>query len=112
MKTIARFAMAALCLSGAVALAADDMPACAKDSKAAPMRDRMGKMNAEMKRIHETKDPAERSKLMDEHMKKMHEGMGDMRMKGGAGKECRMEMMDGMMGQMKEHRRAMQEPGG
>ncbi len=109
MKTMSRIMMACLCLYGAAALAG---PMCSKDPKAASMNANMDKMQAEMKRIQETKDPAQRGKLMDEHMKQMHEGMGEMRKKGMGGKECRMEMMDGMMGQMQEHRRAMQEPGG
>ena len=66
------------------------------------MMDHMAQMQAEMKRIHEAKDPAEREKLMREHVKHVQEGMQMMRGMGGqhgAGRqgvptmEQRMEMM-------------------
>lgn len=97
----------------------------------AQMQTRMQEMRALMERIHGTSDPAERQRLMTEHMQAMREGMTMMgRMMGGgmmggrgAGQcaendtECRMRQMQGeqrmmgermgmmqtMMGQMMEH---------
>lgn len=91
------------------------------------MQARMKEMQATMVRIHKATDPAERERLMQEHMKQMHEMMGDMHgmmgagmmagagMKGGDGKgkempmtdqqgmmEKRLDMMQGMMEQMME----------
>ncbi|HJR70323.1 MAG TPA: hypothetical protein VKA43_09815 [Gammaproteobacteria bacterium] len=94
------------------------------------MQDRMLEMRALMGRIHDASDPAERRRLMDEHMRVMQEGMAMMgNMMGGRvgpqpGAACaasdtrcemqrmqgeqqamqqRMGMMHGMMGQMMEH---------
>lgn len=79
-----------------------------------PMTERMKQMQGEMQRIHETKDPAEQAKLMQDHMKHMQEGMQMMRGMGGAGRqgmpmmEQRMDMMQMMMEQMMQHQEMMQ----
>lgn len=78
--------------------------------------DRMQDMHKMMERIQQSKDPAERQRLMQEHMEQMQKMMGDMHGmmdKGmGAGMsaedrqkmmEKRMNMMQGMMEQMMEH---------
>lgn len=78
--------------------------------------DRMQEMHKMMERIHQSKDPAERQRLMQEHMEQMHKMMSDMQgMMGkgtGAGMSAedrqqmmqkRMDMMQGMMEQMMEH---------
>ncbi len=80
-----------------------------------PKMDLMQKMQGQMQRIRETKDPAERRKLMDEHQKSMQEGMNMMHGMMGGGKpaaggmkpearmgmmEQRMDMMQMMMEQM------------
>jgi len=78
--------------------------------------DRMQEMHKTMERIQQSKDPAERQRLMQEHMEQMQKMMGDMHgMMGkgmGAGMsaedrqkmmENRMDMMQGMMDQMMEH---------
>ena len=94
------------------------------------MQDRMLEMRALMGRIRDASDPAERRRLMNEHMRAMREGMAMMgNMMGGRagpqqGPACaasdtrcemqrmqgeqqamqqRMGMMQGMMGQMMEH---------
>lgn len=94
------------------------------------MQERMLEMRALMGRIHDASDPAERRRLMDEHMRAMQEGMAMManmmggRMGSQQGPGCaesdtrcemqrmqgeqqamrqRMSMMQGMMGQMMEH---------
>ena len=43
--------------------------------QAAAMHEMHDKHQKEMKQIHGTKDPAKRQKLMDKHMKEMHEHM-------------------------------------
>jgi hypothetical protein len=85
----------------------------------AQMQAKMREMQALMERLHATQDPAERERLMDEHMKSMSEAMammdkmaGGRRMGQGGGPEmrqcpagdatCRMDQMQsqqGMMGQ-------------
>ncbi len=77
---------------------------------------RMQDMQKTMERAQLSTDPAERQRLMQEHMDQMHKMMGDMRgmMGMGAGggmsaedrqqmMEKRMDMMQGMMEQMMEH---------
>lgn len=68
----------------------------------------MDEMHRTMERIQQSQDPAERQRLMDEHMKQMHKMMDDMH--GMMGKEMdgkmmqkRMDMMQGMMEQMMGH---------
>jgi len=55
-------------------------------------RARMNTMHAQMDRIHQTTDPVERQRLLEEHWKTMDEQMADMRTMEG--------MMGGMMGGM------------
>lgn len=55
-------------------------------------RRQMQKMLAQMDEIRETKDPAVRQRLMDEHMRTMHDALQSMRGTGGP-------MMMNMMGQ-------------
>jgi hypothetical protein len=127
----------AIAFVGAVmhgSLHAQDKPAAkppagsAIDRDLQPMIDHMKKMVAEMERIQQTTDPAERQKLMVEHMKQMHQGMGMMRGMGGPAMgmmhggmrghhrptgpdqrmqwmEHRMDMMQTMMEQMMQHQR-------
>ena len=85
----------------------------------------MQKMQDEMRRIRATTDPAERRRLMDEHMKSMQQMMPMMSQMGGMGAmggmgggpgpgpgnpeqrmqmmEMRMDMMHKMMDQMLQH---------
>jgi hypothetical protein len=127
----------AIALVGAVthgSLHAQDKPAAKPPAGSAidrdwqPMIDHMKKMVAEMERIQQTTDPMERQKLMAEHMRQMHQGMGMMRGMGGpamgmmhggmrghqrpAGPdhrmqwmEYRMDMMHTMMEHMMQHQR-------
>ncbi|MEW5864046.1 MAG: hypothetical protein AB1773_10705 [Pseudomonadota bacterium] len=93
------------------------------------MLERMKQMQAQMDRIHKVADPAERHKLMAEHMNSMHETMQMMRgmsgammmgmgggamMGGGRGHspemmEMRMDMMQMMMEQMMQHQQMMEQ---
>jgi len=69
-----------------LALIAHPIFAQAPENQSAPqipqqMQQRMQTMQEQMARLHETTDPAERRRLMQEHMQSMHEGMmmmGDM----------------------------------
>lgn len=94
----------------------------------AHMQERMKIMQAQMERIHKAADPAERRKLMQEHMQSMRDGMNMMRgmggpmMGGGKGRgmmggdpkqreeimERRMDMMHLMMEQMMHHQQLSQ----
>jgi len=95
--------------------------------EAAQMQTRMQEMRALMARIHDAADPAERQRLMAEHMQAMHDGMTMMgRMMGGgmmggpAGAEgragqcaqgdtdCRMRQMQGQQSMMGERMGMMQ----
>jgi periplasmic protein CpxP/Spy len=77
------------------------------------MNEHMQKMQKQMQQIHAAKDPAERKRLMEEHMKSMQ---GMMPMMSGMGAspnsdpnqrmqmmEMRMDMMHKMMEQMLQH---------
>lgn len=90
-------------------------PTANPPSAAAPpmMGEHMQKMQRQMQQIHASKDPAERKRLMDEHMKSMQ---GMMPMMSGMGAragadpdqrmrmmEMRMDMMHKMMEQMLHH---------
>ena len=85
------------------------------------MQARMQEMQALMERIRNTSDPAERQRLMDEHMRAMHDGMAMMgRMMDGQGgqargaecprndSECRMRQMQGEQRMMGERMGVMQ----
>lgn len=82
---------------------------------------RMQEMHKTMECIQQSKDPAERQRLMQEHMEQMRKIMGDMHgmmdkgMGGGMSAEDRqrmmqkrMDMMQGMMEQMMEHMMAVE----
>jgi hypothetical protein len=87
------------------------------------MQDNMKRMQDLMARIHASRDPAERQRLMGEHSKAMREQMRMMRGMGGGQPGAmggdmmknhhammgRMEMMETMMGQMMQHMDAMRE---
>jgi hypothetical protein len=121
------------------AAAAKDAPATKMPSaeKTAPsavgadMQTRMKSMQGLMDKLGQTKDPAERKRLLAEHRQKMHEQLGAMMhmgcamgneksgepptgggMMGGGMMKChelmqtRMDMMIGMMDQMMRHEEA------
>ena len=115
--------------------AAADKPAdAAVAQQMQRMQDNMKSMQDMMAKIHASKDPAERQKLMQEHSKAMHAqmemmggmggmagmgGMGGGQMKGGGmmggdmmkehqAMQGRMAMMEMMMGQMLQHQEAAQ----
>jgi hypothetical protein len=120
MRTIS---FAAILFVGAIACAtslAQDSPAVPEADAPPPppmqeMQSSMRQMREQMTRITETQDPAERERLMREHMSTMHRGMAMMgqmmreqREEGAANRcaesdmQCRMAQMQrqqGMMGQ-------------
>jgi len=69
------------------------------------MQDRMQEMRSLMKKLDETKDPEEHDRILQQHLKAMHEQMDDMKRMGGM-MDChdagssKMDMMMDMMGQM------------
>ena len=63
------------------------------DKQTVQMQENIKKMQQQMDRIHQAKDPKERHELMDEHAKTMQENMQMMRGMGGP------MMMDTMGGQ-------------
>jgi hypothetical protein len=91
----------------------------AADRPMAGMQERMGQMREQMARIHATEDPAERERLMHEHMQSMQQHMqmmGSARAEPGplapsrcaAGDaECRMEEMRAENGMAREHMRML-----
>ena len=116
------------CLLAACALAlaapsfADDAHHPGEQARPAPsepagkMPAMMSRMHDQMMQIHATSDPKERERLMNEHMKTMHESMPMMQgLKEGPGMDSsqrmdamsrRMDMMEQMMKQMLEHQKA------
>jgi hypothetical protein len=85
------------------------------------MQARMQEMQALRERVRNTSDPAERQRLMDEHMRAMHDGVAMMgRMMGEQGgpvragecrqndNECRMRQMQGEQRMMGERMSMMQ----
>ena len=76
----------------------------------ATMQDNMKRMHDQMQKVHATSDPKERQRLMDEHMKTMHEAMYMMDGMSGGGMapgadgrmkmELCMDMMKTLMQQM------------
>ena len=99
-------ALVVLAILPARALGAD--VSCHDDPKATGLETRMQQMKDQMDRIEWTIDRAEQRGLMDLHMKKMHEGMRELRRRE-ASEGCRLEMMHAMMEQMMRHQLAQQD---
>src|SRR5690349_15859161 len=109
MKIISRvsFAVAAFALSFA-AFGADS---CERDPAARGLAERMQGMAEQMDRSEWSTDREEQQRLMELHMKKMREGMRELRHRK-AGEACRVEMMQAMMEQMMRHHLVEQDPAG
>jgi hypothetical protein len=82
---------------------------CERDPAARGLTQRMNGMAAQMDRIEWTTDRQERQALMELHMKKMREGMRELRHRD-AGDACRVEMMQAMMEQMMRYQLVAQDP--
>jgi lauroyl/myristoyl acyltransferase len=106
--------IATIVLAGFLATACAVPAAHTAGTAAMPMMsEQMQKMQMQMHQVHASKDPAERKRLMEEHMKTMQ---GTMPMMSGMGAppgtdpaqrmqmmEKRMDMMHKMMEQMLQH---------
>lgn len=108
MTPVTRLCAALLLAAAAAAFAADRPSACASDPRTAGLRERVQNMRAHMNRVEFTADREERRRLMDLHMKVMHEGIRELDRRQ-AGEGCRMEVMHAMMEQMMRHQLAVQE---
>ena len=109
MNILPRVLGAALaCLASFVAVAEGP---CERDPAARGLTQRMQGMSEQMDRIEWTSDGEERQRLMELHMKKMREGMRELRHRK-AGDACRIEMMQAMMEQMMRYHLVAQEPPG
>ncbi|HET7401023.1 MAG TPA: hypothetical protein VFJ62_04550 [Usitatibacter sp.] len=112
MNTLSKIAFAYALAFASTAFAAAEEPApCAKDPAANGLPQRMARMNEQMDRIEWTTDRAEQRRLMELHMKSMHEGMREVRRRHTTA-ECRMDMMQAMMEQMMRHELAAQDGDG
>jgi hypothetical protein len=109
MKIRTRLVLALGLTASAAAFGAGDA-SCPAEPGMRGIRERIASLRDQMDRIEWTADPAERRNLMDLHMKKMQEGMREIR-KRDLGPGCRMEMMGDMMDVMIRHQHAMHEPG-
>lgn len=101
MKTAIRIA-AAVAACAALGAAAAEPATCERDPRATGLAQRIATMKDQMNRIEWSVDRAEQKKLMELHMKTMHESMRELRRRE-AGDGCRMEMMHAMMEQMMRH---------
>ena len=112
MKTVTRIlATGALCAAFVPAGALAAHTAGHDDPKAVGLTARMEQMKEQMDRIEWTTDRAEQRRQMELHMKKMHEGMRELRRRE-ASEGCRLEMMHAMMEQMMRHQLVEQDPAG
>ena len=108
MNTFLRTLAAAACFAPFAAIGADS---CERDPAARGLTQRMQGMAEQMDRIEWSTDREEQQRLMELHMKKMREGMRELRHRD-AGDACRIEMMQAMMEQMMRHHLVAQDPAG
>ena len=109
MKIISRGPVAvAACVLSFAAFGEDS---CERDPAARGLTERMHGMAEQMDRIEWSTDREEQQRLMELHMKKMREGMRELRHRK-TGDACRVEMMQAMMEQMMRHQLVAQDPAG
>lgn len=97
MKTLLISAILALAPVSAHANPAPTADQEQSDQMLVQMKERLKQMQALVQQLEKTSDPAERRKLLTEHMRAMHKGMDSMRGMGGG-------MMMGMMASDADHR--------
>lgn len=107
MKTFPRVLGAAI--AGLLSLGAFAEGSCERDPAARGLTERVQGMTEQMDRIEWTTDREVQQRLMELHMKKMREGMRELRHRK-AGDACRVEMMQAMMEQMMRHHLVAQDP--
>ena len=93
------------------AFAGETRPACPNDPATAGMQARMKTLRAEIERIEWTVDRTEQKRLMEMHMKHMHEGLHELGRRE-MDVPCRLEMMTSMMETMIRHEQVMHERDG
>ena len=98
--------VAAACLVSFAALAESS---CERDPAARGLSQRMQGMAEQMDRIEWTTDRQEQQRLMELQMKKMREGMRELRHRA-AGDACRFEIMQAMMEQMMRYHLVVLDP--
>jgi hypothetical protein len=109
MKAMSKvFAACALAAASTAYAAADSAAPCAGDPMASGLPQRMERMRDQMNRIEWATDREEQRRLMDLHLKTMHEGMREVHRRSTSS-ECRMDMMQSLMEQMMRHQMAAQE---
>lgn len=101
MKPMIRWTAILLAGAATVAVAAEGSP-CRDDPRASGMNERMENMKSQMSVIERTTDRAEQRRLMEIHMKVMHDSMRELRRRD-ADERCRIEVMHTMMEQMMRH---------
>jgi len=108
MKTRFAIVMACALLGGGVALAAEEVPACANETGGQGLQARVKTIRDQMDRIRQTTNREEQRRLIELHAKNMNEGLQETRRRQ-PGPGCRLEMMHAMMEQMIQHQQAVQE---
>ena len=112
MRTLSKVALACVLAAATTAFAAVDQTApCAKDPAATGLPERLARMREQMDKIEWSTDKEEQQRLMDLHLKTMHEGIREVRRRETT-QACRMEMMQAMMEQMMRHQLAVQDADG
>ena len=101
----------AIALGAVPAFAADTPPDCPKDGATVGMQARMKTLREEIERIEWTADPAEQKRLMEMHMKHMHEGLRELRRRD-MHVACRVDLMASMMETMIRHEQVMHDRNG
>ena len=117
-KLIVTAALAGMMLTTA-SVFAQGAPTSASDQEAKHMQQMQAymqqlqtylkQMQAQMDKIHQTQDPEERHRLMQEHMKSMQAGMQIIHKMSGGALEQRVNAMEMMMDQMLEQQKAVTE---
>lgn len=106
MNTTVRIALTCLALAVPAAFGAEDIATCAQDPAARGLPERVEGMRRDIDRIEATTDRSEQRILMDLHMKKIQEGMRELRRREATTPSCRVAMMHAMMEQMVRHQLA------
>ncbi len=106
MRSTVKLALAAALAAAIPAFGAPS--ACGNDPSTAGLKARIQNLNDQMDRIQWTSDRAEHRRLMDLHVKLMHEGLQEIR-KRETTSACREELMYSMLNQVVEHQLAEHE---
>jgi hypothetical protein len=108
MTRITRIVAALMLAAAPAAFGADVRASCASEPNSVGLPERIENLKTQMNRIEWSANPEERRRLMDLHMKVIHEGLRELDRRGTGG-ACRTEMINAMMEQMVRHHLAMQD---